>query len=215
METSKIKVVLADDHPIARGGIKSLIDNSEYIEVVGEASDGEEALSLVKRKSPDVLVSDISMSGRNGIEIAQIISTTFPTTKVLVLSMHDQAEYILKAYEAGALGYLPKHSSENELIEGIKVVNSGQKHLTPSVSQILAQGMLNERSDSTDKYNLTKREQEILKLLVDGLSNKQIAAELFVSIRTVDTHRTNIMKKLRVKNAADLVRICLEENLCA
>lgn len=210
-----IKVVLADDHPVARGGIKSLIDNSGEIEVVGEACDGEEALSLVRRKHPDVLVSDISMAGKSGLEIAQIVSSDYPETKVLVLSMHEEAEYILKAYEAGALGYLPKNSNEQDLIEGIKVINLGQKHLTATVSQILAQGMLNDRSDSYDKYNLTKREQEILNLLVDGLSNKQIAAELYVSIRTVDTHRTNIMKKLKVKNAADLVRICLEENLCS
>ena len=215
MEMDTIKVVLADDHPVARGGIKSLINNSGHIEVIGEASDGEEALSLVRRKKPDVLISDISMSGHNGIELAQIVSHECPQTKVLVLSMHDEPEYILKAYEAGALGYLPKNSNETELIEGVNVINSGQKHLTPTVSQILAQGMISDRSDSsTVKYNLTKREHEILGMLVDGMSNKQIAADLFVSIRTVDTHRTNIMKKLGVKNAADLVRVCLEENLC-
>lgn len=215
METQPITVVLADDHPIARSGIKSLIDSSESITVIAEASSGEEAFELVIEKKPDVLVTDISMSTLSGIDLAEKISKECAHTKVLILSMHQDQAYILKAYEVGAMGYLPKNSDELELVQAIKNIHSGQKHLSPFVSQILAQGMLSDQSSPQKDYNLTRRETEILEMLIDGMSNKQIAADIFVSIRTVDTHRTNIMRKLKVNNAAEMVRKGIHENICA
>jgi len=213
MNNETIKVVLADDHPFARSGVKSLIDKPDSIEVVAEASSGMEALELVKEKKPDVLISDISMPTLSGLELAEIISKEYPRTKVLILSVHQDQEYILKGYEAGAMGYLPKNSSEDELVEAIHTIHSGQKHINQMVSQILAQSLITEQSIPHQDFNLTKRESEVLRMLIDGMSNKQIAADLFISIRTVDTHRTNIMKKLNVNNAAEMVRVGLNENL--
>ena len=213
MVNETVKVVLADDHPIVRGGIKTLLESDSSLEVIAEASSGEEALNLVFKMNPNILVTDISMSGLNGIELAQAIADNGGDTKVLILSVHEDHQYIMKGYEAGALGYLPKNSSETELINAIKTINTGQKHLTHSVSQILAQSLIIQQAQPKKDYNLTTREKEVLKMLIDGMSNKQIAADLFISIRTVDTHRTNIMKKLDVNNTAELVRVGLYENL--
>ncbi len=208
---SKIKVIVADDHPVARQGIISLLSELENVLVVGESANGEDALKMVESHKPDILISDISMSGISGIELAQMISSNHSATKVLILSMHNDQEYIQMSFESGASGYLPKNSDEKELAEAINVIYSGQKYITTEVSIMLAQSMISKKPH--EQYNLTSREQEILNMLVDGMSNKQIAADLFVSIRTVDTHRTNIMKKLDVKNVAELVSKALNKKL--
>lgn len=207
----KIKVIVADDHPVARQGIISVLSELPNVDIIGEAADGESAVKLVESLKPDLLISDISMSGISGIELTRIISSKFPSTRVLILSMHSDQEYIQMSFESGASGYLPKNSDEKELAEAIRMIHGGQKYITAEVSFLLAQSMISKKPH--EQYHLTSREQEILNKLVDGMSNKQIAAELFVSIRTVDTHRTNIMKKLDVKNVAELVNKALSKKL--
>lgn len=209
--SGKIRVIVVDDHPVAREGIISLIEEADSIEVVGEAFNGESAVGLVDKFKPDVVITDISMSGMSGIELSHQITTKYPSTKILILSMYKDQEYIQKSFENGASGYLPKNSDQRELREAIMLINSGQKYITSEISMILAQGMITQKPQ--ENYNLTSREQEILKMLVDGMSNKQIAADLFLSIRTIDTHRTNIMKKVNVKNIAELVKKAISKKL--
>lgn len=209
----KITVILADDHPVVRTGIKSLINESDDIEIVAEASDGKEALELVETKRPNVLITDISMPHLTGIELAEKVNDQFSETKVLVLTMHMEEEYILKGFEAGILGYLPKDSSQSELLEAIQTISYGQKYLTKAVSGVLAQSMIKGGRQTGGQQSLTEREKQILKLLVNGSRNKEIAEALFISVRTVDTHRTNIMRKLKVNNTAELVKTAISKKL--
>ena len=209
----KITVILADDHPVVRTGIKSLINESDDIEIVAEASDGKEALELVETKRPNVLITDISMPHLTGIELAEKVNDQFSETKVLVLTMHMEEEYILKGFEAGILGYLPKDSSQSELLEAIQTISYGQKYLTKAVSGVLAQSMIKGGRRTGGQQSLTEREKQILKLLVNGSRNKEIAEALFISVRTVDTHRTNIMRKLKVNNTAELVKTAISKKL--
>lgn len=209
----KISVILADDHPIVRTGIKSLLGMGDRVEIVAEASNGEEALDLVKRLRPNVLISDISMPKMTGIELAEIVTNELPETKVIILTMHREEEYITKSFEAGAMSYLPKNTEQAELLEAIEEVHDGRKYLNAMVSKVLAQSMISKKPFGEKSNKLTTRETEILKLLVDGRRNKEIAADLFISVRTVDTHRTNIMRKLKVNNTAELVKTALSKNI--
>ena len=211
-EGNIIRLLIADDHLVAREGIVYLLSGTPGVEVVGEANNGSEALNMLEDLKPDILICDISMPDFNGIELLKKLEDSGQEVKVLILSMHKDSEYIMKSFEHGALGYLPKNADEGELLKAIETIHKGERYITQEVSNVLAQSML--ASKSTVKYNLTSREKEIINNLVKGLSNKQIAAELFISIRTVDTHRTNIMKKLKVKNVASLVKLALNENLC-
>lgn len=208
----KIRLLIADDHLVAREGIVYLLSGSDEVEVVGEANNGREAIAMIESLNPDILVCDISMPDISGIELLQKVEEGNHEVKVLILSMHKDSEYVMKSFEYGAMGYLPKNADENELLKAIDTIYHGERYLTNEISNVLAQSMI--ASKSSIKYNLTTREKEIVKQLVQGLSNKQIAAELFISIRTVDTHRTNIMKKLQVKNVASLVKLAMQENLC-
>jgi len=212
--TNKITVILADDHPVVRAGIKSLIKENESIEIVSEASNGQEALDQVKLYNPNLLITDISMPKLSGIEVAAIVTQNHPETRVLVLSMHMEAEYIMKGFNAGIMGYLPKDSDQAELFEAIETIHAGEKYLTKQVSSVLAQSMVRgKKLSDADDQDLTSREKDILKMLVNGLRNKEIAVEYSISIRTVDTHRTNIMRKLKVNNTAELVKKAISQQL--
>jgi len=209
----KISVILADDHPVVRSGIRSLIGADSNVDIVAEASDGNEALELVEKLRPNVLVSDISMPNMSGVELAEIISSKYPETKVIILTMHRDEEYIIKSFESGVMGYLPKDSNQAELLEAIEEVHEGRKYLNSTVTQVLARRMIKGKTFGETEEKLTAREKEILKLLVDGKRNKEIAEKLFISVRTVDTHRTNIMRKLKVNNTAELVKTALNKKL--
>ncbi|WP_422359608.1 response regulator transcription factor [Reichenbachiella sp.] len=209
-----IKVVLADDHGIVRKGIKLLISGGKNIEIVGEATDGLQAVELVKDLKPNVLIADISMPGMTGIEVAAEVKKLHPSTNVLMLSTYFDEENILESFEAGALGYLPKNSNEDELIHAIEKIAEGKLFYTPSVMEIVGSSLIERKSlGSSIKASLTSREKEILKELVNGSTNKEIGSKLFVSTRTVDAHRRNIMKKLKVNNSAQLVKISMEKKL--
>ncbi|XOV93496.1 MAG: response regulator [Bacteroidota bacterium] len=208
-----ITIILVDDHPVVRRGIRSVIDESDHIKVVGEASNGIQAIDLIKELKPNVVVTDITMPKMNGIELTSRISDEFPETKVLFLTMHMEAEYVFKGFESGAFSYLQKDADQKELFEAIESVSKGVRYLTREVNQIYAQRFVKNLNPLKSNLKLTKRELEVLKLLVSGLRNKDIAEELNLSVRTIDTHRFNIMKKLNVGNAAELVQKAIEQGL--
>lgn len=214
-----IRIVIADDHRIIRDGLKSLLADEKEMTIIGEAVTGQEALVKTHELRPDILIADISMPEMNGIEMTKQLYQEESETKVLIVSMHDNEDYINQALEAGASGYLLKDSSKEELLKAIKAIEKGETYCSGDVSKILLNKFLvSSRSkkikiEAEEKFELTRREKEILKLISDGLSNKEIATKLFVSTRTVDTHRYNVMQKLNVKNGAELVRIAFKLNL--
>lgn len=214
-----IHIVLADDHVLVRNGIKAMLESDSDIRVVGEAGSGAEALEVARQLHPDILVLDIRMPGMTGLEAAAKLGDVAPGTKAVILSMHDSEDYVLQALDAGAYGYLLKDTDKNEFIRALKQINTGNKYFSGAVSNVLANRLLNvkpSKSASTpprDPYHLTPKEKEILRLVVDGKQNKQIADALGKSVRTIETHRFNIMKKLGVNNAIDMVNKVVRENL--
>ncbi len=211
-----IKIVLADDHKIVRNGIRSLLENEPEIKIVGEADNGESAWNLVKKYKPHVLVSDINMPIMNGIELTQKIAASNYRTEVLILSMYNDEAYILRSVEAGVMGYLPKDADYEDIIKGIKEIAVGNMFYNAEVTRIITDSLIGAKNPERKIGNivtLTKRETEVISNIVKGNSNKIIADVLFISTRTVDTHRTNIMKKLKARNTADLVRIAIESAL--
>ncbi|MFZ6013993.1 MAG: response regulator [Bacteroidota bacterium] len=214
----KINIVLADDHVLVRNGIKAMLESDTQIDVVGEASNGLEALETARNLKPDILVLDIRMPGMTGLEAAAKLHDVAPQTKAVILSMHDSEEYVLQALDAGAYGYLLKDTDKAEFLKALKQIYGGNKYFSGAVSNVLANRLLNAKSfapkpPAEDPYNLTRREKEILRMIIDGKHNKDIADSLDKSIRTIETHRFNIMKKLNVTNAIDMVNKAVKENL--
>jgi DNA-binding NarL/FixJ family response regulator len=208
--SNTIRVVLADDHVFVRDGIKSLLENEANIEVVGEATDGVEALKIVEATKPDLLILDIRMPNMTGIEVVEKLRSQNNSVKIVMLSMHESEEYVLKSVKAGADGYLLKGSSKEEFLKALHSVSDGGKYFSGDISSILI-GQLSNSSIATEKKNpveddltITKREKEILKLLLLGKGNKEIAEALEISKRTAEVHRFNLMKKLKVKNLMEL-----------
>lgn len=209
-----IRVALADDHEIVRNGIKMILEDDPEIQVIWEASDGKEAIEKMNSDHPDVLVLDIRMPLMTGLEVAKKLKAENANNKIIMLTMHDDSEYILKSMEYGADGYLLKDTSKGEFNKAIRMVHSGQKYFSGDISSTIVDFYLNNeaRTDSVedhaalDDYQLTKREKEILSLIYDGVSNKEIAEQLNKSVRTIETHRFNIMKKLDVSNITELLK---------
>lgn len=208
---AKIKVLIADDHEILRFGISSFLSSAEGIEVVGEASSGEECIKLFKKKRPDVCVLDISMPGKDGIETTAAIREIDPDIKILILSMHIDKRILNRVMEAGINGYLLKDTEKTELLNGIKSIAKGQQVFSDPISQLITQVYINGGKELHD--DISDRELEVLSLIVKGHSSKMIAHELEISPRTVDTHRANIMHKLDIPNAAALVRYAMKHDL--
>ncbi|NVK18306.1 MAG: response regulator transcription factor [Methylocystaceae bacterium] len=206
-DSAKIRVILVDDHPLVLDGIRARIEEDEIIEVIAEGSNGEDALSLAKEHKPDVIVMDISMPVLNGIEAAEKFSADLPDIKILMLTMHDNREYITKVLKAGARGYILKDVSSNEMIAAIKAVHDGKTYYSSGVTDLLL------TEGSKKEVPLTDREKTILCLLAEGSSNKHVARELDISVRTVETHRRNIKRKLDVKTSAGLVKYAIESGI--
>jgi len=210
-----IKVLVADDHTILRQGIKALLDNQAGIEVIGEAKDGREALTLIERLLPDVILMDIGMPGLNGLEATRRIKKKFPEIKVLVLTMYTNEEYVFQILHAGANGYLVKETAFQDLISAIKAVYRDEAFMSPSISKKVinryTQGV-REANDTVCDI-LTTREREILQLIAEGSSSKKIAEALFISPKTVETHRTHIMDKLNIHNRTDLVKYAIRTGI--
>ncbi|WP_445665084.1 response regulator [Fodinibius sp. AD559] len=212
---AKISVLIADDHEILRFGISTYLSSSKDIEIVGEASTGEECIKLFRETHPDICILDIDMPGKNGIETAKEIRTFKQETKILILSMHINKNMLRDALEANVNGYLLKNTEKADLLHGIRAILKGQQVFSDPISDLMKESFLNKSNHpgSYDHHNITGREQEILQLIVDGLTSKQIAEKLYISPRTVDTHRANLMEKLEVNNIADLVRYAIQNNL--
>lgn len=214
---NKIRILLADDHPLVRSGLIKLLEPFKEFIIIGEASDGEEAVAMTKKLEPDVVVIDLSMPKLSGVEATKIIRKNFPSAKVLVLTMYDNEEYVYQILKSGAGGYMLKNSGRDELAAAIRAVARGDRFFSPRVSEIVMESYLRKsegRSDlpmTDDDLPLTKREREILYYIADGFNNSQIAEKLFISARTVETHRTNIMQKLDIHDAANLVRFALSK----
>jgi len=210
----QITVLLVDDHAMFRAGIRALVEAEGKIEVVGEASTGDEAVDRVRELKPDVVVMDLSMPGSNGLEATRRIAALELDTHVLVLTVHAEEEYLVPVVEAGASGYLTKTSADTDLLEAIRVVARGQVFLPPKATTLLLkQYKAAESSEETGLKDLSTREQEVLALTAEGFSSREIGKKLFISPKTVDTYRSRIMDKLGLSHRSDLVRFALRVGL--
>ena len=213
---AKIKLVLADDHAVVRSGLKMLLQAQPDMEIVGEAASGMEALAQARRLRPDVILMDIQMPGMNGIEATRQIKEANAETAVLALTMHEDDQYFFEMLQAGASGYVPKRAAPDELVRAIRTVTRGEVFLYPSLATRLVQSYLDGESgnDSTALLgNLTAREQEVLALIAEGHTNPEIADKLVISVKTVDRHRENIMRKLNMHSRIDLVKYAIRHGV--
>jgi len=209
-----ISVVLVDDHHVVRQGFKALLDAEEGIEVIGEASNGIDGIKLAESLNPDVLVLDLMMKGVNGLEVVKQVSKRCYNTKILVLSMYDNEEYVLEALRSGATAYVLKGSTSDELITAVHSVANDKRYLSPSLTERAIEFYQEKtKSKNSEPSGLTIREREILQLIYQGQTSSEIAARLHISPRTVDTHRMNLMKKIGVKSKTELVRYALERGI--
>ncbi|MCB0806601.1 MAG: response regulator transcription factor [Bacteroidales bacterium] len=210
-----IKVILVDDHAIVRDGIRALIETEE-ITVINEASSAREFFTQLKTGQPDIAVLDISLPDVSGIEITKKLTAEFPQIKVIILSMHLNEDFIFNAVKAGAMAYLPKNSNKKELIEAILKVHSGEEYFSEPVSNIILKSYIKKaKTEETEQGEkiLSKRELEILRLFAEGKSNKEIADMLFISGRTVESHKNHIMQKLELKSTVELIKFAIKNHI--
>jgi DNA-binding NarL/FixJ family response regulator len=204
----QLRIVLGDDHALVRSGLRRLLERDHEFEVVGEARDGLEVLEIVAQQRPDVLLLDLSMPHFNGVDTAQRLHDTVPELKIIVVSMHSDEAYVLRALKAGVCGYVLKQSSETDVIQALRAVQAGHAYFSPEVSKLLADDFVRDLKSRNlaDPYDsLTFREKEILHKLAHGLSNKEIASAANVSLSTIESHRHSIFQKLNVHTIAELV----------
>ena len=211
----KLRILIVDDHAVVRAGIRSLLEGQSDLEIVGEASGGEEAIQKVMALRPQLVLMDIAMPGMSGIEVTRRIKKDFPDTSVLVLTMHDDEEFFFPVLRAGASGYVLKEAEPQDLLSAIRVVHQGQVFFSPAVAKVLLEGFVTASpSARDDKYrSLTAREKEVLKFAATGQTNRQIAEVLFLSIRTVEKHRQGMMHKLGLDKREDLTKYALRQGL--
>ena len=213
----KTRVLLAEDHTIVRKGLRSLLDKETGIKVVGEAEDGREAIAKAEELHPDVVVMDIAMPGLNGLEATRQIKKRFPDIKIIILTMHTNKEYVSQTLKAGASGYLVKKAAPDELISAINAVHKGNSFLSPSISRMVIDEYIQrskEISEGEEGFEqLTVREREVLQLIAEGRKTREIAELLYISIKTVETHRAHIMNKLDIHSTAELTRYAIRKGI--
>lgn len=215
----KTGILLVDDHAVLRGGLKALLNCQPDMEVIGEAGDGREAIVQVRQTSPDIVLMDIGMPGINGLDATRLVKQANPEVKVLILSMYDDESYLRQVLQAGASGYVLKNAADVELLSAIRAVQRGEIYIYPSLTKALIDDLMgketggrgNERNDIAE--NLSPREEEVLRLVARGYTNQQIADQLVLSVKTVETYKARIMEKLKIKGRAQLVRYALEKGL--
>lgn len=209
------RIILADDHKIVREGLGSLLSGEKDMELVGEAEEGRQAVSLVQQLKPDVVILDISMPGLNGMEAARQMLADRPDLKVVALSMHRDARYVVGMLKAGARGYLLKDCAYDELAQAVRTVLDGRTYLSPEVADVVVEGFITQlQEDPSPRASmLSPREREVLQLLAEGSSTRSIAEKLAVSVKTVETHRRNIMQKLNIQSVAELTKFALREGI--
>ena len=210
-----IRVVLADDHKIMREGLCSLLRNDPRVEIVGVAEDGRSAVQLAREHKPDVVVMDVAMPDLNGIEAARRIKAEMPDVRILALSMHSDKRYIASMLQAGASGYLLKDCAFKELVQAIHTVSRRQVYLSPSIAALVTDDYVRQlmAKDGSPASMLSPKEREVLQLMAEGHSTKQIAATLFLSVKTIETHRQQIMEKLDIHSVAELTKFAIREGL--
>lgn len=209
-----IRVLIADDHTVVRESLVGLLQAEDDIQVVAQAADGVEALEKAAATSPDIIVTDLTMPGLNGIEIVRRLCKSLPDTRVLVLTMHQEDEYVLQAVRAGAAGYLVKDSASSELIAAVRGLHAGRGYFGPQAASALAEQLKHPERVVDDPYGrLTAREREAFHLIAEGLTTKEIARKLDISVKTAENHRGRVMAKLGVRNTAELVRYALRRGL--
>ncbi len=206
------RVVLADDHALFRGGVRRILEEVQGVEIIGEAGDGLALLEILKKVTPDLVVLDISMPNLRGLEAIREIKRMAPEINILMLTMHKETDFLSEALTAGASGYLLKQEADPELINAIQMIRSGKTYLSPDLGDLVPD-LLRRRLEpgGSLKEALTHREREILKLLADGNTSREIAHKLYISLRTVQNHRANIMRKLNVRRTTDLVKYALQK----
>jgi two-component system nitrate/nitrite response regulator NarL len=210
----KIRLLLADDHPVVRRGMRSCLEGIKHVEVVAEAVDGKEALAKVKELSPDIVLMDIDMPIMNGLEATKLIQEEYPDTRVLILSVHTNKEYVLQIIRSGAQGYVLKDASPDVLVRAIESVDGGEPFFSPDISQIVLNQYLEEAgADSADNVKLTTRERQVLAMIAGGRSNKEMANELNVGVRTIETHRERVMNKLNIHSVAGLTKYAISNGI--
>lgn len=210
-----IRIAIADDHQMFRDGIIAILQQEGDLEVVGEAGNAQEVFETLDRHKPDILLLDIALGKNNGIEMTKTIRVRYPSLKVIIVSMHSESSYVIKSLEVGASGYLLKDAGKVEMLNAIRAVVSGGTYFGKQVSQILMAHFSNASRPigKQEEVMLTRREIEVLKLLATEHSNQEVAQKLFISVRTVDTHRRNLLEKLKLKNNAGLVRYAINNGL--
>ncbi|WP_048439365.1 response regulator transcription factor [Caenimonas sp. SL110] len=207
------RIVIADDHAIVREGLKRIVSEATDLEVVDEAADGNRVMEVVREHEFDVLVLDLSMPGRSGMELIKLVKATRPKLRILVLSMHQELQYAVRAIKSGASGYLTKESAPAQLVDAIRKIAGGGAFVTAEVAQQLALGAMPGGASAAPHEALSDREFEVMSLLVAGASVTDIAARLKLSVKTVSTHKSNMMQKMGLDNQADLVRYCMRHGL--
>ena len=210
-----IRVILADDHRVVLQGLKNLLENEKGIEVIGQASNGLEAIALVEKLKPDVLVMDLMMPNVNGLEAARLLKRREPNIKIIILSMHDSEPYIIQALRYGVLGYIPKESSAEELVKAIRTVSNGKRYLSGVLSDLIIDSFINRgESGELDPYDtLTERERLVFQMVAEGNSNADVAEVVSISQRTVETHRANMMRKLGLNTQTDVIRYAIKKGV--
>ncbi len=217
MQTNKvkrrIKLLLADDHPVVRKGIASCLARHQNLEIIGEASDGLEAIRKAKELSPDIVLMDIDMPHMNGLAVTEALRKDLPNVKVLILSMHSNTEYVLRIIQSGARGYVLKEASPEELVKAIEIVESGESFFSSDVARAALNQYVRGNGTESSSMHLTRRESEVLVQIAEGLSNKEIASQLGVGVRTIETHRERIMRKLNIHSVAGLTKFAISKGM--
>lgn len=211
---SKVRLLLVDDHEVVRAGLRMLFAAEPGVQIVGEAASGEEALQAVDELKPDVVLMDVALPGISGIEATRQIKEAHPKVAVLALTMHEDEQYFFEMLNAGASGYVPKRAAPDDLMSAIRVVDRGEVFIYPTQAKLLVNDFLNRSEEaSSAQSELTPREHEVLTYIADGYTNREIAETLVISVKTVDRHRENIMRKLGMHNRVELVRYAIERGL--
>ena len=208
-----IRLLLVDDHPLVREGIRACLSRQKGLQVAGEAADGQEALAQFKRLAPDVVLMDISMPGMNGLEAARRMRQADPGARILLLTMHENTAYLRDAFRAGVRGYVVKDAAPRELLQAIQVVHAGGRYTSGESGQALLDEILTGKETAPERSPLTRRERDVLAHIADGLGNKEIAQRLALSVRTIESHRRSLMEKLQIHSTAGLTKYAVSQGL--
>jgi len=218
-ESKKIRILVADDHEIVRHGVRNLLESEPDLEVIAEATDGRDAVVLCAKKNPDIAILDLGMPGLNGMEATRQIRKQSPTTKILIFTMHETERLVQEVFQAGAQAYVLKSDAGKHLIHAIRAIHQGERFFSSKVTEVIFEGFLRSASGdaptiaSDDAIRPTSREHEIIQLLAEGKSNKEVAVVLGISVKTAETHRASIMRKLNFHSMSDLVRYAIRNHI--